>query len=213
MKRRELILVVSLELFNQEGEASLSAVDIANELDISPGNLYYHFKGKEELVIELFARFEDSLSALLRDHIDAKDSLEDNWLKFYIVFEQIYQYRFLYQNLSDIAEKYSAIDKRVRKLVDLKHSFVVNMLNNLVDDGVFVQRSIAAVRTEELANSILLTMTNWVSYQRLRKRDLDQHDFIQSGILQIMALLAPYMGDRHRKFMESCYALYQQQII
>ena len=39
MKRRDVILEVSLVLFNQEGEANLSAVDIANELDISPGNL------------------------------------------------------------------------------------------------------------------------------------------------------------------------------
>jgi hypothetical protein len=32
----------------------------ANELGISPGNLYYHFHGKEPLVLGLFERFENS---------------------------------------------------------------------------------------------------------------------------------------------------------
>ena len=213
MKRRELILVVSLELFNREGEASLTAVDIANELDISPGNLYYHFKGKEELVAELFERYEDGMKALLHNPIDTQDSLEDNWLKFYLVFEHIYHYRFFYRNLSDIALKYPVITNRLRRLIDLKYDFIAQLLDALVEDGVFEERSIAAIGTEELANSILLIMTNWVSYQRLRKQQMNQHGFIQSAILQIMALLAPYMGDIQRQFMERCHALYQQENI
>mgnify|MGYP006189992069 CR=1 FL=1 len=50
MKTRDRILEVSLLLFNEEGESGLSSVDIANALEISPGNLYYHFKGKDAII-------------------------------------------------------------------------------------------------------------------------------------------------------------------
>ncbi|MCB1668786.1 MAG: TetR/AcrR family transcriptional regulator [Porticoccaceae bacterium] len=213
MKRRELILVVSLELFNREGEANLSAVDIANELDISPGNLYYHFKGKEELVEQLFARFEDGMTALLHDPINSHDALEDNWLKFYILFEEIYRYRFIYRNLFDIGKKYPGINRRLHALLELKHSFVVHMLQSMVARGVFDERSLTVVGLDELADSISLTLSYWISYQRLRRLDTNQHDFIQSGILQIVALLAPYMGDVQRQFMARCHELYQQQVV
>jgi AcrR family transcriptional regulator len=212
MKRRELILVVSLELFNREGEANLSAVDIANELEISPGNLYYHFKGKEELVSELFARFEDSMGALLRDHVDSDDSLEDSWLKFYIVFEEIYHYRFIYRNLADLGLRYPGLDRRLRQLMSLKHQFVEYMLQGMIERGAFEKRSVTRVGVDELAHSIVLTMTYWISYRRLRQQEISRHDFIQSGILQIVALLAPYMGDVQREFMSRCQELYQHQI-
>jgi AcrR family transcriptional regulator len=44
-----------------QGEPNVSTLEIANELGISPGNLYYHFHGKEPLVIGLFERFEEQL--------------------------------------------------------------------------------------------------------------------------------------------------------
>ncbi len=61
MKTRDRILECALQLFNQQGEPNVSTLEIANELGISPGNLYYHFHGKEPLVLGLFERFEEAL--------------------------------------------------------------------------------------------------------------------------------------------------------
>lgn len=94
MKRRDHILLVSLDLFNREGETNLTAVDIANELEISPGNLYYHFKGKEEMVTELYEQFEAGIDTLLQDSRSAEDSLEEHWLYLYVMLEHIFNYRF-----------------------------------------------------------------------------------------------------------------------
>ena len=88
MKTRDKILLASLTLFNDEGEGNVTTVDIANELDISPGNLYYHFHGKEQIILELYAGFElemvDILEAPLEQSLDAQDA----WFYLYIVFEQ-----------------------------------------------------------------------------------------------------------------------------
>ncbi len=214
MKRREHILVVSLELFNEEGEASLSAVDIANELDISPGNLYYHFKGKEEIVAELFVRFEDKLQVLLRDvsELQSADSLEDNWLNFYLILEQIYSYRFFYRNLNDLLQKYRELERPFNRLIDLKYQYVRSLFEHLLAEGVFECGKMMAVGVDDLAEGVVLTMIYWFNYQDLRKRSLDRHGFIQSAVMQVMAQVAPYIAESEGQFMAECHELYQQEI-
>ena len=65
MKTAQKILLTALTLFNEHGENTVTSVDIALELDISPGNLYYHFKGKDSLVSALMKMHEQPLFELL----------------------------------------------------------------------------------------------------------------------------------------------------
>jgi len=209
MKRRDVILEVSLRLFNEEGEANLSAVDISNELDISPGNLYYHFKGKEEIVSALYQQFETGIVLLLKDTKEAGDTLEEHWLHLYVVLEYIYHYRFFFRNITDLLQKYTGIDHRFRRLVEQQYQSIHTMLKNLLDDGVLATGD-TELRIDQLADNMMLIYTHWFEFQNLRKRQLDQHNFIQSAILQIMTLLAPHMGDYQRQFMKECNVLYQR---
>ena len=98
MKTRERILVTSLLLFNEEGEPNVTTVDISNEMEISPGNLYYHFKGKEAIIEALFLRFEAELSEILHAPLEKALSVEDSWFYLYVVFEEIYNFRFFYRD-------------------------------------------------------------------------------------------------------------------
>ena len=80
MKTRDRILDTSLHLFNDEGEQNVTTVDIANEMDISPGNLYYHFRGKDVIIEELFCDFELEMKSILAAPADKPLNLEDHWL-------------------------------------------------------------------------------------------------------------------------------------
>src|SRR5438309_2158218 len=97
----ERILEVTLDLFNRFGEPNVSTTLISAELNISPGNLYYHYPAKDELINSLFDRFEKSLNELL-NAADNVRNVEDAWLFFHMLFELIWQYRFLYRDLNDL---------------------------------------------------------------------------------------------------------------
>ena len=86
----ERILDTTLELFNRFGEPNVSTTLISAELGISPGNLYYHYPAKEELITKLFDRYDLALTELLRAADDVSD-VEDAWLFFHMLFELIWR--------------------------------------------------------------------------------------------------------------------------
>ncbi|MGE8356801.1 MAG: TetR/AcrR family transcriptional regulator [Microvirgula sp.] len=57
IKTYDRIVSESLALFNEHGERTITTNHIAAHLGISPGNLYYHFRNKEEIVYQIFLQY------------------------------------------------------------------------------------------------------------------------------------------------------------
>ena len=64
-RTRERILELSLRLFNDFGEPNVNTTLISDEMNISPGNLYYHFKNKDDIINCIFQQFEREIDKLL----------------------------------------------------------------------------------------------------------------------------------------------------
>jgi AcrR family transcriptional regulator len=205
-KTRDLIIETSLLLFNRDGEPNVTTVDIANELDISPGNLYYHFKGKEELVAELFARFHAQFVVILREPVNDGLRLEDYGYYLVVLFEHIHTYRFLYRNISLIQQRYSQIERPFRRLLQLQ-----------LDTARFICAQLAEARIIEaddarlalMARNIALTLTYWFEFDSLISDTKSTgRKLIGEGVLQVFSLIAPYMGERQQAFMDVALALH-----
>jgi len=194
IKTRERILQVALQLFNNEGEAQVSTVDIAAVLGISPGNLYYHFRGKEAIIEALFDEFEVEIRQVLTAPIRRPLAIEDNWIFIYIVFEEINDFRFFYYALSSILERCPDLRPRMMRLLKLKRDTVEAMLTSLEKEGVVAFQE---GERKALAARIAAHFTFWLQYRDLTAPDSKGRDIINDGVYETLLQIAPYVaGDR-----------------
>jgi AcrR family transcriptional regulator len=192
MKTRDRILQTSLALFNEEGEAEQSAVDISNALEISPGNLYYHFKGKDAIIRALFNDFEEELRIILRGSESSLKTLDDHWIYLYILLEEIYDFRFFYRNLGILLDRYPDLATRFRALSAEVRQTVQRVLQNLTQSGALkLDARLANVITDQ----ILTTLTFWLVDDVVRGDGLSEPRLIHKTVFQTMCLVVPYMGE------------------
>ena len=192
MKTRDRILEVSLLLFNEEGEGELSSVDIANALEISPGNLYYHFKGKDAIIRALFDRFEEEMRVILRGSKGGLASIEDNWVYIYILLEEIYDFRFFYRDLAGLLRRYPDLAVRFRALVAAKRQTIARFVDDLERQKLI---RIDPRLKPALADQIITTLTFWLAGDALTKEVHDGPALIHKTVFQVMCLMVPYMGE------------------
>lgn len=194
VKTRDRILQTSLALFNQEGEAQVSTVEIAGVLEISPGNLYYHFKGKEAIIDALFDDFEEELRIVLNAPIERPLQIEDNWIFVYIVFEEINDFRFFYNNLTGILERCPELAPRFARLLRLKEETANAMLRALEDKGFL---NFEKGERTALAARIAAHLTFWLQFAALSNPEKQGRKVINDGVYALMMQIAPYVaGER-----------------
>jgi AcrR family transcriptional regulator len=191
MKTRDRILQASLELFNEEGEATQSAVDIANEINISPGNLYYHFKGKDAIIRALYDDFEEEMRVILRGSRGRITSIEDNWVYTYIILEEIFDFRFFYRNLGELLARYPDLGVRFRALLAEKRQTVEGLLGELDRRGVI---ALGPRMQDVITDQILSAITFWLSLDVIEGGRGEPSALIHKTVFQIMSLVAPHMG-------------------
>ena len=192
MKTRDRILLTSLDLFNLCGEPNVTTIDIANEMDISPGNLYYHFRNKDEIIFELFLLFEASILEVLETPQTSDQEIVDYWMYIHIIFEKIWEYRFFYRDLVTILERNEKLQKRFNRILDKKANAFRSILASMSEAGI-IEPTDTRIQ-EAIATNIVLTATYWLNYQQIRNlgKELPEEDLGQ-GVYQVMTLIAPYL--------------------
>ncbi len=100
IKTSERIVQNSLELFNQQGERSISTNHIAAHMEISPGNLYYHFPNKQAIIAVLFSEYESLVDSFLRPPQGRAATVEDKRYYLKELLAAMWRYRFCIVTLS-----------------------------------------------------------------------------------------------------------------
>jgi len=160
----EKILEATLALYNRFGEPNVSTTLIATELGISPGNLYYHYPAKEELLNALFDRYARALDDLLGAAGSARH-IEDAWLFFQMLFELIWTYRFLYRDLNDLLSRNRRLETRVQRALARTITAVRAMLQALRREGVL---HLEDAQLEPVSTSMVVVLSYWLSFEYVR---------------------------------------------
>ncbi len=207
----ERILEVTLDLFNRFGEPNVSTTLISAELNISPGNLYYHYPAKDELINALFGRYEKSLTELLRAADDVRH-VEDAWLFFHMLFELIWQYRFLYRDLNDLLSKNRRLETQFQFVLKNKGRAVRAVLDGLArGSGV----RIGASEAEPVATAMVVVLTYWLSYEYVRdpRHALEPESAgaaLVRGAYHVLSLLMPYLDPAAREHLHGLVGPYRK---
>ena len=201
---RQRILDAALAMFNSQGEPHVTTNHIADELEISPGNLYYHFRNKDDIIEQLFARYEERMDAALTPPTDRLPGLEDIWLQLHLVFECIWDYRFLYRDLVDILTRNRRLRLRFARILKRADEQAHQVMRGLVQ--AVVMRA-SADEVDAAATNILVIATFWMNYAAARG-DKDERASIRDGIVQVMMLIAPFLRDAERVHLNTLTRAY-----
>ena len=189
------IVESSLQLFNEHGERNISTNHIANHLNISPGNLYYHFANKDEIIVQLFKRYSrDLLDYLTHTTLPINMSQTTEYMAG--VYEVMWNYRFLFSDVN-------ALLRRSAELLGAHNDFThekvspltVKLLTKLQDNQII---TIDEVGIHDLAVNMWLTTKYWFDFDRsLTKNNTLNERTKLRGIYRTLSLIRPYIRADH----------------
>lgn len=202
-RTRERIVETALRLFNDFGEPNVTTSVIADELEISPGNLYYHFHNKDEIVNALFAEYEREIEHLISAPGNRPATAEDIWFFLHLLFEIIWKYRFFYRDINDLLTRNRLVETHFRRILDHKVQTGTAICQGLVANGMLKANRAEIVA---LATNMTVVATFWLSFEHARNPRGTPD--IGRGAYQVISLAAPFLQGEARHLLESLSEAY-----
>ena len=180
MSTRDLILDVALVLLNERGESIVTSVDLANEMNISPGNLYYHFKGKEQVVEELYAQFHARVLVALQEIArQATGDPKETLAGLAVVSDILQQFKFISQDIQGLHERYPSLQSSLRKLLGLLRQTLVALVTLMMDRSKVTESRNAS---RLLADNLMYTLLHFGAYEELLDDDQQSKPAIEEHL-------------------------------
>ncbi|HAS6764264.1 TPA: TetR family transcriptional regulator [Vibrio parahaemolyticus] len=189
MKTRDKIVHAALELFNQHGERNITTNHIADHIEISPGNLYYHFRNKQEIVREIFALYSAELLERFTPIQGSQESL--TMLKSYLdsIFTLMWKYRFFYANLPEILSRDEQLHEQY---IDVQEKLQANLIAIMQE---FVSLKLLDVNEQQLKSLVCtlhLIACSWLAYQSaMASKTSITEQMVKQGMLQMLNVVKP----------------------
>jgi Transcriptional regulator len=202
---RERILDASLALFNADGSHAVSTRHIATKIGISPGNLYYHFGNKEEIVLCLYERIEQQLLAILAPPATAPMRSFDEVLGYLdAIFAHLWEFRFFYRDLNSLLRDVPGLKERYRALAEKAHAGSRTIFGLMVEAG-WMEAS--EDHLDMLATNAWILLTQWFTHRQVieRRRTIQSAD-IREGIRHLVALFSPLLLAPQRRQLQRMLA-------
>ncbi len=187
----------SLELFNQQGERSISTNHIAAHMEISPGNLYYHFPNKQAIIAVLFSEYEALVDSFLRPPQGRAATVEDK--RFYLkeLLSAMWGYRFLHRDLEHLLDSDPELAARYRRFSQRCVIQGAAIYEGFVAAGIL---KMDRVQIESLTLNAWIILTSWVRFLCTTRENSNHlsEQAVKRGVYQVLVLEAGFVTDEAR---------------
>ena len=214
MNNRQTILGAALTLFNESGYAAVSTNHIAAAAGVSPGNLYYHFRNKDDIVNSIFVQFEDKIERMLAVPADRHPNIEDVWLYLHLMFELTWRYRFFYRDLNDLLSRNRMLELHFKQIMVHTIKVSTQLCEGLREDGA-MQATDAEIKS--LSTNMVLVAMFWLSYEYVHNpRKFNEPQSMSAalarGCYQVLSIIGPYLRGETRMLFEKLAEEYLKKI-
>ncbi len=200
------ILDTAIRLFNEEGTAKVSCNRVAEVCGISKGNLHYHYKNKEELILGIWGRIsreieqgwgEDATHPTLTHMAEITQRQ----------FQLMWRYRFFYRELTTLLARDSLLKHRFVQVRKQREQSVRRFFEALVDNGV-----LELPDTDDALDSLLtiawLVTEHWMSFIAIEDKVIDDKT-MQDGFRLTLQLFIPLLSAEARAAVPDSFRVFE----
>lgn len=183
------ILAAAVSLFNEKGMVNVRLQHISDFTIISLGNITYHFKTKDDIVLAIWDTIKEEQKQLLAE-FKTLPLFED--IDRYIQAQFLLQrkYLFFYLDMLEVVRAYPEISKLHRKHIIWQESQLINVFNFNIARGAFLKFEESQYKI--LAENWMALSESWLSRQNIKGEDKSNY---KSYNLSMWSLLRPYMTE------------------
>ena len=188
---RERIVAAAVELMNKSGSV-VGTTQLASHLSISPGNLYYHFRNREEILAEVLARLTSDLDAVLELPPSGQPDAHRLAEIFIGGAKVLWQYRFFFSSPLELVMKDEQLVNQYRRFCARGTAQVDAILERVLRTAAGPQ-GLSASERAKLAENLWVLWTSWPRYVEIvagaqvpEKEILRNHEHLE-------LLLKPYL--------------------
>ena len=190
MSRKEDILEVACELFNKKGTQASTTNHIAKEMGISPGNLHYHYKNREEIVRLLYIKMRKEMTPSLDKLPKSIITLREHEK---LVIEIRWKYRFFFKEMLSLFARDSVLEELYIKDNIAHRRRITQVINNLI-----ISKELNITDEEDidfLVDSISLSWQFYSSFLHTIGQELDAKS-IHNVIKYTTVAMRPYLAKK-----------------
>jgi AcrR family transcriptional regulator len=189
----ERILEGALELLNAPGGSAVTTNHIAAHLGMSPGNLYYHFRNREEIVRAIFPRIEAEGLAATAPPSEPVLGAREFGERHLVGVRILWRFRFFFRDLNQLLARDPTLAQSFRAYEKRLHAQYRALFERLIADGSMRSPEPAADLDRLVVMSIVV-WTSWVAHlSAVRPRpDITRADVVEGALLSFL-VVAPFL--------------------
>ncbi|OKY26870.1 TetR family transcriptional regulator [Thalassotalea sp. PP2-459] len=210
MKTRDKIIQASIELFNEQGERNVTTNHIAAHLGISPGNLYYHFRNKEDIILSIYEEYARNLLLETFPQVNPNTKPLDTIILYMdAVFQALMKFRFFYANLPVLLAKSPQLHE---KYVEVQHTISQRLSEMLIALRDADMMTFADDELADIVSILRLINTFWLSFYQTQNENTEINDSVfLDGVLKILVMIRPYITESAMNDFLTAKAMYQKR--